>query len=224
MNINVDNLQSLKKLNTNLKNKDFALWFYANWCGHCKDMEDEWNNLEKECKNKYNVARVRDDMKDQVLGGIGENVMGFPKIIMVSKGQTVGEHEGTRTSKDIMNTIINKLQASSNKKRTRKRSPCRKRMSSNNIMKKIHQPRQEMPNNIIRSLMESLSVKGKKGKRGTKGRKGRQGRRGKMSVKKFKRNKNNRELNQLLKSLNSIQKKKGMKKTKGRFNIRNILN
>ena len=224
MNINVDNLQSLKKLNINLKNKDFALWFYANWCGHCKDMEDEWNNLEKECKNKYNVARVRDDMKDQVLGGIGENVMGFPKIIMVSKGQTVGEHEGTRTSKDIMNTIINKLQASSNKKRTRKRSPCRKRMSSNNIMKKIHQPRQEMPNNIIRSLMESLSVKGKKGKRGTKGRKGRQGRRGKMSVKKFKRNKNKKELNQLLKSLNSIQKKKGMKKTKGRFNIRNILN
>ena len=184
-------------------------------------MESEWNNLEKDCKHKYNVARVRDDMKDQVLGGIGKNVMGFPKIIMVSKGQSVGEHEGTRTSKDIMNTIINKLQASSNKKRTRKRSPCRKRMSSNNIMKKIHQPRQEMPNNIIRSLMnkthnqprqempnniirslmESLSVKGKKGTKGRKGRRGKS-RCGKMSVKKFKRNKNNRELNQLLKSLN----------------------
>ena len=220
MNINVDNLKSLKKLNTNLKNKDFALWFYANWCGHCKDMEDEWSNLEEACKNKYNVARVRDDMKDQVLGGIGENVMGFPKIIMVSKGQPVGEHEGMRTSKDIMNTIINNLQAPTKRKRTIKR------ISSNNniirsLMKKTHnQPRQEMPNNIIRSLMESLSVKGKKGRKGRRGK----SRCGKMSVKKFKRNKNNRKLNQLLKSLNSHQTKKGMKKTKGRFNIRNILN
>jgi thioredoxin-like negative regulator of GroEL len=107
---NVNNMNSLKNLNSQLKDKDFAMWFYANWCGHCKEMEAEWANVEKECKRKnIKVVKVRDDYKHLVNGGLGENVMGFPKIIMVSKGKEVGEHQGMRNSNEIMNTILKHL-------------------------------------------------------------------------------------------------------------------
>ena len=102
MNINVDNLQSLKKLNTNLKNKDFALWFYANWCGHCKDMESEWNNLEKDCKHKYNVARVRDDMKDKLVHNLGSIATGFPTIVTIRNGKVVATHNKERNSSELL--------------------------------------------------------------------------------------------------------------------------
>ena len=107
---NIDNMNSLKNLNSHLKDKDFAMWFYANWCGHCKEMESEWANVEQQCKRKnINVVKVRDDYKHLVNGGLGENVMGFPKIIMVSKGKEVAEHQGMRNSNEIMNTILKHL-------------------------------------------------------------------------------------------------------------------
>ena len=120
---NVDNMSSLKNLNSHLKDKDFAMWFYANWCGHCKEMESEWANVEQQCKRKnINVVKVRDDYKHLVNGGLGENVMGFPKIIMVSKGKEVAEHQGMRNSNEIMNTILKHLKPISKRHRTSKRS------------------------------------------------------------------------------------------------------
>ena len=108
--MNVDNMTSLNNLNSKLKDKNFAMWFYANWCGHCKAMEDEWSKVEKSCKRKnINVVKVRDDFKDRVNGGLGNNVMGFPKIVMIKRGKEVAEHQGMRNSDEIMKTILKHL-------------------------------------------------------------------------------------------------------------------
>jgi len=108
--MNVDNMQSLNNLNSKLKDNDFAMWFYANWCGHCKAMEEEWSKVEKSCNRKnINVVRVRDDFKDRLHGGIGNNVMGFPKIVMIRRGKEIAEHQGMRNETEIMNTILKHL-------------------------------------------------------------------------------------------------------------------
>ena len=110
-------MTSLNNLNSKLKNEDFAMWFYANWCGHCKAMEDEWSKVEKSCKRKnINVVRVRDDYKDRVHGGLGHNVMGFPKIVMIRRGKEVADHQGMRNSEEIMNTILKHLKPLNNKR------------------------------------------------------------------------------------------------------------
>ena len=78
--INVTDSRNLNRLNSVLPKKDFFLWFYADWCGHCKSMEPEWEKLVKTCGNKYNLARVRDDQKDQLINNLGQNVQGFPTL------------------------------------------------------------------------------------------------------------------------------------------------
>jgi len=114
--MNVDNMASLHSLNSKLKNKDFAMWFYANWCGHCKAMEQEWSKVEQSCKRQnIGVVKVRDDFKDLVEGGIGKNVMGFPKIVMIRRGKEVAEHQGIRNSDNIMNSILKHLKPLSHK-------------------------------------------------------------------------------------------------------------
>ena len=114
---NVDNMTSLNNLNSHLKDKDFAMWFYANWCGHCKAMEEEWSKVEKNCKrNNIGVVRVRDDFKHLLKNKLGENVTGFPKIVMISKGKEVAEHQGMRNETEIMNTILKHLKPISMKR------------------------------------------------------------------------------------------------------------
>ena len=78
--IDVTNSRNLNKLNSVLPKKDFFLWFYADWCGHCRSMEDEWKKLVKKCGNRYNLARVRDDQKDQLINNLGSSVQGFPTL------------------------------------------------------------------------------------------------------------------------------------------------
>ena len=113
-------MTSLNNLNSKLKDKDFAMWFYANWCGHCKAMEEEWSKVEKRCKrNNIGVVRVRDDFKDRVHGGLGNNVMGFPKIVMIKRGKEVAEHQGMRNETEIMNTILKHLKPRQIKKHSK---------------------------------------------------------------------------------------------------------
>jgi thioredoxin-like negative regulator of GroEL len=119
--MNVDNMKNLNIFNSKLKNNDIALWFYANWCGHCKAMEEEWSKVEKNCKmNNIMAVKVRDDFAQKVKGGLGQNIMGFPKIVMISKGKEVAEHQGMRNETEIMNTILKHLK--SRKIKTRSKS------------------------------------------------------------------------------------------------------
>ena len=114
-------MKNLNIFNSKLKNNDFAMWFYANWCGHCKAMEEEWSKVEKNCKrNNIGVVRVRDDFKHLLKNKLGENVTGFPKIVMISKGKEVAEHQGMRNETEIMNTILKHLK--SRKIKTRAKS------------------------------------------------------------------------------------------------------
>ena len=123
MNFNVVDHQNLNKFNSNIKNNDFAVWFYADWCGHCKSMENEWKVLESKCKNKYNLAKVRDDMKDGVMNGLGKDVQGFPKIVLISNGKQINEYNGERNNEKLLKFIegnMSKNNSNNNTKGTKK--------------------------------------------------------------------------------------------------------
>jgi len=173
--MNVDNMASLHSLNTKLKNKDFAMWFYANWCGHCKAMENEWSKVEQSCKRKnIGVVKVRDDFKDHVDGGLGKNVMGFPKIVMIRRGKEVAEHQGMRNSEDIMNTILKHLKPLNNKrshkqsknykcsKKGCKNKSCKKGCKNKSCCKTTKSKKNKLNNIELNKLFKGMKHKSKK--------------------------------------------------------------
>ena len=168
--MNVDNMTSLNNLNSKLKDKNFAMWFYANWCGHCKAMEDEWSKVEKTCKRKnINVVRVRDDFKDHIEGGIGKNVMGFPKIVMIRRGKEVAEHQGMRTSDNIMNTILKHLKPLKSHKKSNKnkcsKKGCKKKCKKGckkSCCKTKYSKKNKLNNMKLNKLFKSMKHKSKK--------------------------------------------------------------
>ena len=105
--INVTNARNLKRLNSVLPKKDFFLWFYADWCGHCRSMEDEWTKLVKTYGKKYNLARVRDDQKDQLINNLGSSVQGFPTLgatNLKNSGNNSGNNSGYNSDNNTNNT------------------------------------------------------------------------------------------------------------------------
>ena len=124
--INVDSQENLNTLNNNIKNKDFIIWFYANWCGHCNAMKDEWSKFEQTAGNEFNIANVRDDLKDGVEGGCGKNVSGFPKIVAASNGNEVAEHTGGRTLEDLLTFAKENVANNTQQKSKKKGKPSKK--------------------------------------------------------------------------------------------------
>jgi len=110
--INVTNARNLNRLNSVLPKKDFFLWFYADWCGHCRSMEDEWTKLVKTYGKKYNLARVRDDQKDQLINNLGSSVQGFPTLgatNLKNSGNNSGNNSGINSDNNSDNNNTNNM-------------------------------------------------------------------------------------------------------------------
>jgi protein disulfide-isomerase-like protein len=87
--------------------------FFANWCGHCKSMQNDWSkasdHIAKQHHNKVKVAMVDSsmDMIDPNALSKQNGVKGFPSIKLFKNGSEVAEYEGNRTAKD-MAEFVNK--------------------------------------------------------------------------------------------------------------------
>lgn len=89
------------------------LWlveFYAPWCGHCKNLEPEWEKAAKLLKGVVNIGAVNAD-EDKHLGGQYVE-QGFPtiKVFGLGKKKSKGEdYTGGRTADAIVNFALDKL-------------------------------------------------------------------------------------------------------------------
>ena len=109
--ISVPQTHNVSHLNNNLNKGIWMVWFYADWCGHCKNMEHEWSKLENNCSknNSINLARVRDDSINQLSNKTEVN--GFPTISLYNNGQPIDQYSGDRTNEALMDYINNVLKS-----------------------------------------------------------------------------------------------------------------
>jgi thiol-disulfide isomerase/thioredoxin len=90
--------------------------YYANWCGHCKRFEPEWDKFSEQIndmgnkigKSDITVDKIEDNKISQ--GSVlinGKEIRGYPTVkISVSddKGKTVEyEYAGKRDAKSLLN-------------------------------------------------------------------------------------------------------------------------
>ena len=101
--IDVRNDDSVKKYNKEVTKRPIIVLFYADWCGHCKDLEPIWSEFEKIIKQKPNpkigVNKVNSDYMSKISGP--KDVMGFPTISYIKNGSKKREYSGPRNVESI---------------------------------------------------------------------------------------------------------------------------
>lgn len=93
-------------------NDMWLIEFYAPWCGHCKNLEPEWNKAATELKGKVKVAKVDATVNSQLASRFG--VRGYPTIKIFPPGKksdnNAESYEGGRTSDVIVSSALEKLE------------------------------------------------------------------------------------------------------------------
>lgn len=98
LDINKDNLKS--KNMSCVKKGPWMVWFHADWCGHCRNMDDEWHRMTK-INNEFNTLKLENEaIKSSPFKN--EEIRGFPTIIMVKNGKKVGEYSDERNAESFL--------------------------------------------------------------------------------------------------------------------------
>ena len=111
--INIKDTKELDALNADKKKNNWLVWYYADWCGHCHMMKDEWEKLEKS-KPNVNLARVSDKFTSDE-----DEIMGYPTIKLFVKKSEPIIYQGSRdmnSFKDFLKENIRVKKAKKSKK------------------------------------------------------------------------------------------------------------
>ena len=81
-------------------------------CGHCKAMEEDWKDLEKDLKSNYNGDVGVFDIHADALSNINEpalqGINGFPTILAIKGGKST-HYNGDRSKDDMLKFGLNHL-------------------------------------------------------------------------------------------------------------------
>ena len=107
MYINVDSSGDALNLSNLLKDGDWMILYYAEWCGHCQTMKPEWNKVVKKLKknnNNVNIAEIESNHIDNLVNK--PTIQGFPTIKMYNNGKEVANFEDERVADKMENFAL----------------------------------------------------------------------------------------------------------------------
>jgi thiol-disulfide isomerase/thioredoxin len=90
------------------------VWFYADWCGHCKNMHTDWDSAASQM-NGDNVKMVKVDCGDPKNKSHEKitrkyNISGYPTIMLLENGEPVGEYKDGRGEQDFISYVNQNIQ------------------------------------------------------------------------------------------------------------------
>jgi len=153
-----DNQNDLDKFNNSNKSGNWLVWYHADWCGHCKRMVDQWNNLKNNLGKNVHTAKVQDEVVNKL--NYKAQIQGFPTIEMRRDGHKIAEYNGDRTAEDLMKfAMSNSRQKGGRKVRSnkgKKRNPYGPRSGKTRSGKRFR------PVPVVKKSRKVRSNKGKK--------------------------------------------------------------
>ncbi len=93
---------SPSNFNHNVASGKKLVWFYADWCGHCKTMHDSWDKAADKVNTgdkhmiKVNVGNSKDTKHTEISNKYGIN--SFPTILLLENGNKVKEYNNKRST------------------------------------------------------------------------------------------------------------------------------
>ena len=104
MYIKVASANDASNLSNLMKDGDWIVLYYANWCGHCNTMKPEWQKVVDTMKNpsntnNINIADIETSHIDQLTHK--PEIAGFPTIKMYNSGNEIANFEDERIADKI---------------------------------------------------------------------------------------------------------------------------
>lgn len=93
-----NDVTSLNNFLKNRKTGTWMVWYYAEWCGHCKNMEEDWDKLVSK-KININFVKIEDSMISSL--DYEPEVFGYPTIIIMKNGEKVDTFESNRIFENL---------------------------------------------------------------------------------------------------------------------------
>lgn len=84
---------------TRSSNKTQMLWFFADWCGHCRNMKQEWMKASRSGKRFAEWHSIDCGESNEISRQF--NVRSFPSIKKLKHGR-LREFQGNRTEKEFI--------------------------------------------------------------------------------------------------------------------------
>ena len=92
--------------NTDVSKGKKLVWFYADWCGHCKSMKEEWDNASNEVDGKMvkiNLGNSEDSKTEEISKKY--EIQSFPTILLLENGEKKNDYEGERKTADFVKFV-----------------------------------------------------------------------------------------------------------------------
>jgi thiol-disulfide isomerase/thioredoxin len=139
MNIKVNSSNDALNLSKLLKDGNWMVLYYAEWCGHCKTMKPEWKKAVDNVSNNKDTINVA-EIESSHIGNLSEppNVDGYPTIKMYNNGKEVAKFEDERISDKIEKFAIDNSSKIVTKPKKKGKIAVKNNISNNLINNKYH--------------------------------------------------------------------------------------
>ena len=154
------NSNNVNKFNEIVQKGGAVVKFYADWCGHCQDLNPKWNEMTSRLKNAPGsglIASVPEDMISRV--NCDKDVPGYPIIRYMEGGKKRKDYNGKREVEDLEKFVKSTLGKGGKKKnnkskKRRKKTKRRKRKRSrkNKTKKKKNRSRGALRDRFFRMI------------------------------------------------------------------------
>ena len=120
----VQSNDDLNKLQKAKNNSNILVWYYADWCGHCQMMKEEWEKLVKSNPH-VNLAKVSDNYVSP-----NDNIAGYPTIKLFKSNRTAAgkrssdviDYQGSRDAESLATFLNEHVKEKKKKRKQRKTS------------------------------------------------------------------------------------------------------
>ena len=93
----------LVSLDNDKKKGVVLIWFYAVWCGHCKTMENDWEQLNDKPPKGLKLVKIESNNMENYNKSPGEeDIRGYPTLRLYSNN-LIKEYDGDRSYGEIYN-------------------------------------------------------------------------------------------------------------------------
>ena len=157
MEVNVNNLN---KFNEAVQKGEAVVKFYADWCGHCQDLNPKWNIMTSHLKNFPGsglIASVPENMISKV--DCDSDIFGYPTIRYMVGGKKRKDYNGKREVADLEKFVKSTLGKGDKKKKNKSKSKRnktkrkkRKKTRKNKTKKKKNRSRGALRERFFRMI------------------------------------------------------------------------